>query len=344
MGQPEPTLRFAMESIQGRRPYQEDAGVAETLADGRTLVAVADGMGGHAAGDVASALAMETLLSSLEEGRSLDQAVRAANARVHQEGGEPGKEGMGTTLVALLLEGNRFQVANVGDSRAYLLSREKITQITEDHSFVAEAVRNGGRREDALASRWRDALTRSIGTAPDVDVDIFGPFAVKPETALLLCSDGLYKALSDRDVHAVFTSSEDPRDACASLVSEAYDRGSDDNITAAAVAFRTTSRDEVRSGGSPSVGNRGSSPRRDGQASDHLQGGDLQDDGPRGHEQHAWGPLDVEGPRSDQPPRKVGSRRTPEGFPRIAYKGEKAESGGWLKWPFGMDWWPFGRK
>lgn len=243
MSNSEPSLRLATESIAGQRPYQEDAVLTETLTDGRILVAVADGMGGHAAGEVASALALETLVAMLEEGQPLDEAFRLANRQVHTKAKEPGKQGMGTTLVAMLLDGGSFQMANVGDSRGYLLSEAGIRQLTEDHSFVAEAVKKGEREEDAKASRWKDALTRSIGTSPEVDVDLFGPFSVEPDTAVLLCSDGLYKTLTDQDLHELFIGSGGPRGACQALVSSAYERGSDDNISAAVAEFGEIPRD-----------------------------------------------------------------------------------------------------
>lgn len=233
MSNPQQTVRLAAESIAGRRPYQEDGILTSTLTDGRTLVAVADGMGGHAAGEVASSLSLEALLAQLQEGQPLDQAFRLANRQVHTQGREPGTHGMGTTLVALVLEDDTFQVANVGDSRAYLLSRDGIRQLTEDHSFVAEARKKGRSEEEAGASLWKDALTRSIGNFPEVEVDVFGPFPLKRDTAFLLCSDGLYKTLTDEDLHQIFMESGDPREACESLVSNAYARGSDDNITVA---------------------------------------------------------------------------------------------------------------
>ena len=223
--------RLSVESIAGQRPYQEDAVLARSLSDGRVLVAVADGMGGHAAGEVASALALETLVSALEDGEELDAAVRLANARVFEKAKEPGKNGMGTTLVAALVDDGEYLVANVGDSRGYLVSADGIRQITDDHSFVAEAVKSGQSLEQAMATPWRDALTRSIGTEGQVDVDVFGPFPVRDHTALVICSDGLYKTLSDEDVHQIFVQAGTPDAGARTLVAEALDRGSDDNIS-----------------------------------------------------------------------------------------------------------------
>ena len=147
--------RLAIESIAGQRPYQEDAVLARSLSDGRVLVAVADGMGGHAAGEVASALALETLVSTLEDGKGLDVAFRLANREVHEKAHEPGKQGMGTTLVAALVEEGEYFIANVGDSRGYLISGDGIRQLTEDHSFVAEAM--GGLTSDVAGQQHGDS-------------------------------------------------------------------------------------------------------------------------------------------------------------------------------------------
>ena len=154
---------------------------------------------------------------------------------------------MGTTLVAMLLDGDSYELANVGDSRGYLITKEGIRQITEDHSFVAEAMKRGQSEEEALSSRWKDALTRSIGTDAEVTADVFGPFPVEPNTAIMLCSDGCYKTLRNPDLLDVFVKSGGPKGAAQSLVSEAYDRGSDDNITVAIAEFGQVPRE--RSGG-----------------------------------------------------------------------------------------------
>ena len=239
-----PQPRLAVESIPGKRPYQEDSVFADVLTDGRTLVAVADGMGGHAAGEVASALALRTLQDALTEGRELGDAFRIANARVHQMASEPGKQGMGTTMTAVLVEGSQFRVANVGDSRVYLISDSGIRQLTDDHSFVAEAMKRGQSKAEAMATPWRDALTRSIGTEEDVDVDIFGPFPLEHDSAFVICSDGLYKTLTDDDLRKLFVRSGGPRGAAQAMVSAAFDGGSDDNISVAIAEYG-----EVRRGG-----------------------------------------------------------------------------------------------
>jgi protein phosphatase len=216
---------------------------ADVLTDGRTLVAVADGMGGHAAGEVASALALRTLQDALAEGRELGDAFRLANERVHRMATEPGKQGMGTTMTAVLVEGSQFRVANVGDSRVYLISASGIRQLTDDHSFVAEAMKRGQSRSEAMATPWRDALTRSIGTEEEVDVDVFGPFPLEHDSAFVICSDGLYKTLTDDDLRELFVRSGGTRGAAQAMVSAAFDGGSDDNISVAIAEYGEVPRD-----------------------------------------------------------------------------------------------------
>lgn len=237
--------RLATESIAGQRPYQEDAVLAQALSDGRIVVAVADGMGGHAAGDVASALAMETLVQALEDGQALGDAFTLANSRVHSKSREPGKQGMGSTMVAAVIDGATFTVANVGDSRCYLLGADGIKQISEDHSFVAEAMKRGQSEEEALSSRFKDVLTRSIGIDEQVKVDTFGPYPVENNTALFLCSDGLYKVMTNARIRELFGRSGGPRGAAQSMVATAYEDGSDDNISIALAEFGEVKRDRA---------------------------------------------------------------------------------------------------
>ena len=229
--------RLAVESVAGQRPYQEDSVLAEMLADGRVLIAVADGMGGHAAGEVASRLALDTLVQEVRSGRRLDEAFRLANERVHRMAMEPGKNGMGTTLVAVLVDGTDFWVANVGDSRVYMIGQRGIRRLTEDHSFVAEAMKRGQSEAEAMATPWKDALTRSIGIEADVEADVTGPHRLEQDVAFLICSDGLYKSLSDDEIRDLFMTSGGVDGAAQSLVAAAFDAGSDDNISVAIAEY-----------------------------------------------------------------------------------------------------------
>jgi protein phosphatase len=249
---PRSSLRLASESVQGRRPYNEDSFLTLTLPDGRLLLAVADGMGGHAAGEVASALAIQVLREAVAAGKDLESAVTLANERVHQMArSEPGKHGMGTTLVTVLSDGEHFHVANVGDSRAYLVTSHGVRQLTEDHSFLAEAMRRGQSEEEARSSPWKDALTRSIGTNDDVEVDVFGPFPIEGDLALVICSDGLYKTLGNEELRSLFADSTDAHDAAKRLVAAAYDAGSDDNITVVVAESGRVPRDDAAGEGTP---------------------------------------------------------------------------------------------
>jgi protein phosphatase len=196
-------------------------------------------MGGHKGGEVASQRAIETVVEELKQGRSLRDAVLAANQAVRAAAeANPAWEGMGTTLVTLLRSGERYQIANVGDSRAYVITTGGIKQITADHSFMAEAL--AARKmspEEVRKSRWRNALTRAIGTEDAVEVDIFGPFTLAEPHIVLLCSDGLHGAVSDDAIRRCATEMSSPSLAAECLVNEAYGNGSKDNISVAIVRF-----------------------------------------------------------------------------------------------------------
>lgn len=232
--------RSACFTHQGRRDTNEDAVVIGQLPGGGEVMALADGMGGHAAGDLASATALDTLVQELRAGAELSQAVRNANSAVHETAARvSGSRGMGTTLVAVVRRGGTYHIANVGDSRAYRVDGAGIQQISHDHSFVAEAVRLGGLSpEEAARSPWRNTLTRSLGTSAEVEPDMFGPFASPGVPHLvLLCSDGVYKVLSNAAVWHIILSAEDASAAAGMLSAAAYQRGSSDNITAAVMEF-----------------------------------------------------------------------------------------------------------
>ncbi|HEX6132627.1 MAG TPA: protein phosphatase 2C domain-containing protein [Longimicrobiales bacterium] len=217
----------------------QDAVLAVRLSDGRELVAVADGMGGHSAGEVASQRALETVWTRLKAGLDLSGAVAAANAELHSlAAANPAWSGMGTTLVALLRAGSSYEIANVGDSRAYRITEESVGQITTDHSFVAEAMREARLATDEIvSSRWRNALTRALGTEADVAVDVFGPFDARERHAVLLCTDGLHRSVSDEVLKQHVARADDPWAAAQALTAEAYRNGSSDNISAAVVLF-----------------------------------------------------------------------------------------------------------
>lgn len=256
----------ASRSDQGRRSSNQDAAVVESVAGGQ-LIAVADGMGGHRAGEVASRRALEVLVAELGKGGDLERSVHNANAAVYADSeSNPEWQGMGTTLVALLRTGDEYVLANVGDSRAYRISPGVIRQITLDHSFMAEALRgNRLSEEEATRSPWADSLTRALGTEPGVQVDVFGPFSTREPHLVLLCTDGLYKALPDAEIERIAAGSTGVEELVGELAEQAYSGGSTDNITVAAVEFGDAG---VEAGGSPearaAAGAPEAVPRRDG--------------------------------------------------------------------------------
>ena len=224
----------AWHSLRGRRDTNQDAALVHWFEDGRLVVAVADGLGGHKGGKEASRRALEALRGELIKGGSLVEAVGAANAAVHEEAAStPSLSKMGTTLVALLSGPHEYTIANVGDSRAYRVGGEEIRQVTEDHSFAFEALGKGMSQEEIDASPWRNALTRVIGTDPQVEVDVFGPFSTEEPHCVCLCTDGLYRALSSERMLEVIRESPDLEGVSKRLTELAYREGSADNITVA---------------------------------------------------------------------------------------------------------------
>jgi serine/threonine protein phosphatase PrpC len=233
-----PLDRMAIWTHRGGRKSNQDAAIALALGKGRELLAVADGMGGQSAGAVASRLALETLVASLRTGAPLTEAVRAANAAVFRTQEErPECQGMGTTLVALLRTGRRYVVANVGDSRAYRVA-DAVERLTRDHSFLEEALARGElTREEAVRSPWRHAVTRALGLSADVEVDTFGPNPIRSAHYVLLCSDGLTNALSDRDLENQFRGAPTAEVAAERLGHAALAGRCSDNVTAAVMHF-----------------------------------------------------------------------------------------------------------
>lgn len=247
-------MQAGLHTVPGRRSSNQDAVVGVVLADGRELVAVADGMGGHRAGEVASQRALEALVVCLNAGHALYDAITEANGAVYAAAQEnPSWRGMGTTIVAMLRTEESYHIANVGDSRAYRITKTGIHQITKDHSFVAEAAANGhGAAAAASQSRWKNALTRALGTDAQVEVDLFGPFEVTQPHTVLLCSDGLHGSVSQQTIRHCLTNSPEPSAAAHRLTDEAYRGGSNDNISAAVIVFQAGAAAAKRT---PSRGN-----------------------------------------------------------------------------------------
>ncbi|MGI9033040.1 MAG: Stp1/IreP family PP2C-type Ser/Thr phosphatase [Acidimicrobiales bacterium] len=212
------------------------------VRDDLCLYAVADGVGGHQAGEVASQTSMETLEASFVEPTTegLVQAIMAANDAVwHLAQSASEKRGMGTTLTAVALvqeDGEEhLAVANVGDSRVYLFSRDELSQLTEDHSLVEELVREGQiTKAEAHMHPQRSIITRALGMEPEIEVDHLQLLPYKGDR-LLLCSDGLTNEVTDERIESTLRRFSDPADAAQELVRQARAHGGNDNITVVVV-------------------------------------------------------------------------------------------------------------
>lgn len=218
------------------RPGNEDA-----YHCGDVVFAVADGLGGHAAGEVASALAIERIAavdlpagaSAAEAQEAVAEAVRAANEAVlASAAADRARTGMGTTLTAAAVAGGRLVLAHVGDSRAYLHRDGALRQLTTDHTAAQQAVEAGYLTAEQAASHpERHVLARAVGLEPDVPVDTPPAEDLQPGDRVLLCSDGLIDPVSDPTIAAILDEHSDPAAACDALVRAALDGGGPDNVT-----------------------------------------------------------------------------------------------------------------
>jgi protein phosphatase len=220
------------------RSANEDSCDHFDRADGARLLVVADGMGGHRGGATASLTAVATISEVFEQDTSsqnedmLRRAIEAANARIYALAREdPELEGMGTTVVAFLLDSRRRgSVAHVGDSRAYRYRRGRLEPLTIDHSVVAEMHRRGLiSTEEAANHPRRNEILRSVGVLPNVEVEV-AAVEISPGDRFVLCSDGLSGVVSDDEIAAIVQSNP-PEEAVDLLVRMANERGGPDNIT-----------------------------------------------------------------------------------------------------------------
>lgn len=246
-----PVIKFGVKTDLGRiRENNEDKSDFYEPEDPTLLAArgcfyaVADGMGGHAAGQIASELALKTVIASYYDSETDDipnallEALSAANMTVHNVAiMVPDRSGMGTTMTAAVVAEDRVYVGQVGDSRAYLVRDGAIRQVTFDHSWVAEQVRMGTlTTEEAESSPYRNVITRSIGTQPQVEPDVFVEEASAGDV-WVLCSDGLTGHVQDEEIRHI-ASTQPPTEAARQLIELANSRGGRDNITVLVFAIR----------------------------------------------------------------------------------------------------------
>jgi serine/threonine protein phosphatase PrpC len=231
-----------LSSFAGTDVGRARSGNEDSYLCGRTVFAVADGLGGHQGGEVASAAAVEPLAAL--DGRELAEpgqaaealaaAIREANsAIIDRAAGDPDLWGMGTTVTAAALAGDRhLQLAHVGDSRAYLLRDGTLDQLTTDHTVVGELVRRGRLTpEQAAIHPERSILTRAVGLDPRLLVDTPDPLELRDGDQVLLCSDGLTEAVDDDRIAELLAAEADGNAACQALIDAANTAGGPDNIT-----------------------------------------------------------------------------------------------------------------
>ena len=221
------------------------------ISENDGLLLVADGMGGHASGEVASKITVDIMreyFNGVKEGQQLQigpyqddfsqatnrlgSAIRLANQAIYEAAkGNPLWHGMGTTIAATLITGNRLSIAHVGDSRVYLIRAGSMEQLTDDHSFVSEQVkRDIISKEQAKASDMKNVLTRALGVNPDVEVDL-DELSLLDGDILVLCTDGLTGMVDDDEIFAIVNTLHDPPAACEDLITRANQNGGKDNIT-----------------------------------------------------------------------------------------------------------------
>lgn len=204
------------------------------------LFIVADGMGGHKAGDYASKYTVETIereiKSSFEKNPTIiiKKAIQTANKEIREIASEDSNlTGMGTTVVVATVIGKYLQVANVGDSRLYIVNDSEIRQVTRDHSLVEEMIRLGGiAREDARKHPDKNIITRAIGAREEVEVDFF-TVELRPADCVLMCSDGLTNMLEDQEILDIMRLHNDPKnlvETAQALIDAANNNGGKDNI------------------------------------------------------------------------------------------------------------------
>ena len=229
---------FSMTDIGRKREINQDYVFAtdETIGNLPNLLVVADGMGGHRAGDFASRFTVEVLAEEVQNSKEthpeqiLGNAIQTANERLMEEAAKDSRlEGMGTTLVAATILDHVLYFANVGDSRLYLINKE-IRQLSKDHSMVEEMVRLGGlTEEEAKHHPDKNIITRAMGVKDKVEPDFF-EYRLKGGDTILMCSDGLTNMVDDDEIFQIVKSARDIVEAVETLIQRANENGGSDNI------------------------------------------------------------------------------------------------------------------
>lgn len=245
-----------LSDIGKRRPVDEDSilalesiSVFESKADSKFLLALADGMGGHSKGEVGSRIAINAiaeklypkLLSKINYANEIKNAINVANTRIldytdeHREA-----HGMGTTVVCAVVEGNAVYLGNVGDSRAYVISKDEIRRITKDHSYVQELVDKGEiTQKEAASHEQKNVITRAVGIYSEIETDTM-KLTLSDDEYLLLCCDGQLIHVEDKELQKIVINANSVQEACQKLIDVANKRGGEDNISVILLAPEST--------------------------------------------------------------------------------------------------------
>ena len=245
---PEKARKIGMLTDVGQvRTVDEDSILAADLSFGVNsesskflLLAVADGMGGHAKGEEASKIALNAiartvipeLFNDTPFTELLEKGIQNANQNILDYTAKyPESSGMGTTSVCAVVKGNEVHLANVGDSRAYVISDDEIRPVTKDHSYVQALVDEGKiTQAEAREHPKKNIITKAVGISPSVEADK-SILTLGSDESLLLCCDGVIAHLTDEDIHKIINDSPDPQSACQKIVDTANERGGSDNIS-----------------------------------------------------------------------------------------------------------------
>jgi serine/threonine protein phosphatase PrpC len=229
------------------RLVNEDRAAIQQELNGLSLAIVADGMGGHQAGDIASAMAVEMIQAGLQTismempkeacTELLREAIETANENIYEFAAQrENYHGMGTTVVAVIASEDHLLIGHIGDSRAYKIHETGIEQLTEDHSLVNELVKNGQiTPEEAEQHPRRNVLTRALGTEPGVEVDIH-EYTWKIGDTILLCTDGLSGLVDPQTIRDIVRTAHNLEEAAGILIDSALEAGGDDNVTVTLLA------------------------------------------------------------------------------------------------------------
>jgi len=245
-------IEYAGSSRIGKRRRNEDRYYLPTEGGPANLMMVADGMGGHQGGDVASAFGVQVVCDSIlhsrerDPGKKLVAAVKEANRVIFKESLEKLEyDGMGTTMTLAMPEKKRWYIAHVGDSRGYVYENGQIRQVTVDHSLVAEMEKAGSITHDqARIHPNRNIITRAVGTEPEIDVDVY-EVPMHAGQVLMLCSDGLTDPIDDQELAEMLGSGTALQEIADTLVYMAENLGGRDNIT---VVLARVEKEEKRRG------------------------------------------------------------------------------------------------